>query len=243
MRIPVERAERSGYLAWSPDETTTINGWTVSGNDGFTRRLNSATAHGVADTSLATRDEVKQWLAEHGAPLTVRVTPVMDPNTLTECEATWGLASLDETIVMTAEPDGSDAGDGIELVDPADDAFVTDLLALNGRTSEVRRQWKAVVGRVMPCATGLWIPGEAVGFVAISDEIAWVFSVAVRPDLRRRGVAQRIMATAHAWARDGGVEMIFLQVLGTNRAARELYEKLGYLEAYRYSYLQPLSSR
>ncbi|MCL1595715.1 MAG: GNAT family N-acetyltransferase, partial [Actinomycetia bacterium] len=240
--IPVDRVERSGCVAWSPAETATINGWQLSRNGGFTRRLNSATAIGHADTSLTTRDAIQDWLADHGAPLTIRVTPLLDSDTLARCEETWGLISLDETVVMSIEPGGGSAVAGIDLVDPLDDAFVSELLALNGRTPDMQPQWDAVVARIMPHATGLWVPGEGVGFVAINDGIAWVFSVAVHSELRRRGLATRLMATANSWASARSAEMVFLQVLGTNRAAGELYEKLGYVEAYRYSYLQPRSS-
>ncbi len=93
--------------------------------------------------------------------------------------------------------------------------------------------------RIGDRAVGLWIPGEAVGFVAASDDIASVFSVAVHPEAQRSGLATQIMTAANAWAVERGTTSMFLQVLGTNQPARALYDRLGFAEKYRYHYLQP----
>lgn len=239
MSPSIDRIERAGYLAWSPEETASINGWSLVSNGGFTRRLNSATARGAADTSLQTRDAIVAWLADRSAPMTLRVTPLIDPDTVAACEGTWGLESVDETYVMTRLlPSDRDAG-GVEFVDAGDESFVDELFALNGRTSSVRRQWQGIVERTGSSATGLRIQGDAVGFVAVSDGIASLFSVAVRPSVRRQGVATRIMDAAFVWAVERNAETMGLQVLGTNEAARKLYRKLGFVDAYTYRYLQP----
>jgi len=235
----IGRIERAGYLAWSPEETASIDGWSLVSNGGFTRRLNSATVHGAADTSLETRDAIVGWLADRGAPMTIRVTPLIDLDTITACERTWGLASLDETYVMTRLLPSDRDCSGVEFVEVGDETFVDELFALNGRTSSVRRQWQGIVERTGSSATGLRIPGDAVGFVAVSDGIASLFSVAVRPSLRRQGVATRIMDAAFVWSVERNAEIMALQVLGTNEAARELYRKLGFVDAYTYRYLQP----
>jgi len=231
--------EHAGYLAWSPEETAGIDGWSLASNGGFTRRLNSATADGVADTSLETRDAINAWLADRCAPMTIRVTPLIDTDTVAECERTWGLESVDETFVMTRPLTSDSDTSGVEFVDAGDVSFVDELFALNGRTNSVRRQWQGIVERTGSSATGLRIPGDAVGFVAVNDGIASLFSVAVRPSLRRQGVATRIMDAAFVWAVERNAEIMALQVLGTNEPARKLYQKLGFVDAYMYRYLQP----
>jgi len=235
----IGRIERAGYRGWSPEETASIDGWSLSSNGGFTRRLNSATARGAADTSLETRDAIVAWLADRGAPMTIRVTPLIDPDTIAVCNRTWGLASLDETFVMTRLLPSDRDGGCVEFVEAGNETFVDELFTLNGRTSSVRRQWQGIVERTGSAGTGLRIPGDAVGFVAVSDGIASLFSVAVRPSLRRQGVATRIMDAAFVWAVKMNAEIMALQVLGTNEAARELYRKLGFVDAYVYRYLQP----
>lgn len=95
----------------------------------FTRRLNSATAIGLAETSLDAKRSVARWLAERAAPLVVGVTPLTHPIVAGSC-------------------------------------------------------------------------------------------------------------AAESWAVGRGARSMAVQVLGTNAAARRLYERLGYVGAYRYHYLQ-----
>jgi len=237
--LSVERIERSGFSVWSPDETTLIAGWRVASSGGYTRRLNSATTTGPADTSLQTRHAIARWLAVRGSQLTVRVTPLIDPATTEACTRTWELEAVDETLVMVSRSLASSGNGDVTVVNAHDAGFTADLFSLNQRDQAQLGPWSRIVERVGSNGVGLWIPGRAVGFAAVSDGIASVFSVAVRPELRRMGFATQVMDAARQWATDSGAGSMFLQVLGTNTPARSLYTSLGFVEQYRYHYLQP----
>lgn len=55
-----------------------------------------------------------------------------------------------------------------------------------------------------------------------------VLKIAVVPDHRRQGFAQRLMASAEAHATHNGAETLTLEVRPSNRSALVLYERLGY---------------
>lgn len=238
MTPTVEQIEDSGFAAWSPDETAMIAGWRVASSGGFTRRLNSASSIGPADTSLDTRDEIAAWLAERGSPMTIRWTPLMDDEVAAACMRTWGLSPLDDTNVMVRRtPFVAEYGD--VAVVPADDAaFTADLMHMNERDPATRSSWDRIVARTGSSAVGLWMPGRAVGFTVVRDGISSVFSVAVKQEDRRMGLATSIMHASAGWALDQGAEWQFIQVLGTNSAATELYQGLGFADRYRYRYLE-----
>lgn len=241
MTVSVEQIERSGFAAWSPDETTMIGGWTVASSGGFTRRLNSATTSGSADTSLETREAIRSWLKERDADLTVRITPLVDGDTAAACATGWGLAPVDRTHVLVRESWRPEAVQRVIVVQAGDSVFTQELFRLNGRDQAKLGSWQRIVERIGDRGVGLWIPGVAVGFVAVSHNIGSVFSVAVGPNHRRQGFATQIMDAANAWFGDQGASTLFLQVLGTNTPARRLYERLGFVETYRYHYLQVAS--
>jgi ribosomal protein S18 acetylase RimI-like enzyme len=241
--ISVELLELAAAATWSPDSHAVVDGWRVSSNGGFTRRLNSATAVGLAETSLEAKRAVARWLEERGSPLVVRITPLTDPTTADSCGRNWFLEPRDETVVLTKAIDGNAATPDVAKVDPLDEAFVDEFFSLNGRRPEDDDTWPQLVGRVVPDATGLWVEGVAVGFVAVSGSLAFTYSLAVESAERRKGLGTRVMAAADAWAVDKGARSMVLQVLGTNTPARGLYERLGYVEAYRYHYLQAASYR
>ncbi|MCL1598926.1 MAG: GNAT family N-acetyltransferase, partial [Actinomycetia bacterium] len=237
----IERMERAGYVAWSADEQIEIGGWTVRSSGGFTRRLNSAKANGRADTSIDTKRAVAGWLAERGASLAVRVTPLIDRPTVERCASTWGLSLLDETIVLARRPTRSIGGREVLVIDADDEGFAHELMDLNGRSGSDLKPWSRLVRRISPNAAGLWIPGQAVAFVAIYEGVASLFSLAVLESSRRIGVATKVMNAAFTWASARDAETLFIQVLGANVAGLALYERLGFDEMYRYHYLQPSS--
>lgn len=61
----------------------------------------------------------------------------------------------------------------------------------------------------------------------LGDE-AEILSIGVRPQARRLGAAQALMAAALEDARAEGLRAMFLEVDAANEAARGLYEKLGF---------------
>jgi ribosomal protein S18 acetylase RimI-like enzyme len=65
---------------------------------------------------------------------------------------------------------------------------------------------------------------------------AAVFSMATRPQYRRRGVAGGVLAELRAWSREKGHGQMYLQVVRDNVAAIRLYERAGFTFGHRYHY-------
>ena len=75
--------------------------------------------------------------------------------------------------------------------------------------------------------------GQLVGLLGLdfgNEKIAHVQSVYVRPEARRRGVANALMAEAAAMSREHGYDHIELDVLTSNHGALAVYERLGFVE-------------
>ncbi|MDE2869160.1 MAG: GNAT family N-acetyltransferase [Chloroflexota bacterium] len=65
---------------------------------------------------------------------------------------------------------------------------------------------------------------------------AMVQELVVAQNHQRRGIATRLMAEAHRWARDRGLTQIGLSVYDFNQPALRLYQKLGYApDSHRFS--------
>jgi ribosomal-protein-alanine N-acetyltransferase len=86
----------------------------------------------------------------------------------------------------------------------------------------------------MPGAFAFVIQEEAepVGFVLarVAADEAEIVTLAVIPDNRRSGLGRRLMDKALDEARRRGAVRVFLEVAENNRAARRLYENLGFAE-------------
>jgi ribosomal protein S18 acetylase RimI-like enzyme len=72
--------------------------------------------------------------------------------------------------------------------------------------------------------------GEIIGtaLAGYDGHRGWVYTVAVKPSHRRRGVGAALMARVEEGLRAMGCPKLNLQVRATNRVAVAFYERLGY---------------
>jgi ribosomal protein S18 acetylase RimI-like enzyme len=72
--------------------------------------------------------------------------------------------------------------------------------------------------------------GEVVGtaMAGYDGHRGWVYAVAVKPDRRRRGIGDALMARVEEGLRAMRCPKLNLQVRATNREAVAFYERLGY---------------
>ena len=63
----------------------------------------------------------------------------------------------------------------------------------------------------------------------VADE-AEILTLAVTPPMQRQGVARRLMEQAADFLRQRGIRQWHLEVAADNRAARQLYRRLGFDE-------------
>src|ERR1051325_9983745 len=71
---------------------------------------------------------------------------------------------------------------------------------------------------------------QVVGFIvarSIADEVH-INNFAVRPEFRRRGIGQMLLASALAWAGEKRASQAVLEVRAGNHAAQRLYEACGF---------------
>jgi len=66
--------------------------------------------------------------------------------------------------------------------------------------------------------------------ILVETERAEITDLGVRPALRRRGVARRLVEAATAWVRDRGVERVEIQVASGNREGQAFWRAMGYTD-------------
>lgn len=80
------------------------------------------------------------------------------------------------------------------------------------------------------------VEGRLVGYIRIQPvsalpenaHVLGIAGLAVAPAARGAGIGAALLAAAEAHARSRGARKLSLRVLGTNAAARRLYERLGF---------------
>lgn len=79
----------------------------------------------------------------------------------------------------------------------------------------------------------------ACGQTATEGTLVGLYDVFTHPAVRGQGLARRLCAALLGQARAAGAQLAYLQVEADNPAARTIYRRLGFADAYRYHYRTP----
>ena len=100
------------------------------------------------------------------------------------------------------------------------------------------RAWnqpREVIRRKLAVARDLFLVGTLGGRVVAAviagwdGHRGWLYHLGVAPDVRRRGIATRLVRAAEARLRACGCPKINLQILAANRDVVAFYERLGFI--------------
>lgn len=222
-----------------------LDGWRLRFNHGVTRRAGSVLAAREGALDLDERLALaEQFYARHGGPIRFQLCPASRPS------------GLEERL----------AARGYRLDGPPTHVQVADLAVMRGvaagpaRVSErFGEEWlraycesegvsdpvkiatrRAMLERVGPPAgyAAAVVDGQVAAVALGVVERGWLglFSVATRPEHRRRGLGLAALASLAEWAAGYGAARCYLQVFSVNAPALALYERLGFRTLYDYWY-------
>ena len=240
--------ERAAAVHWQAAETTTLGGWLLRADSGFTGRANSALPLGDPGMPLARAfGQVEAWYRGRGLPPMIAIPGPVGaaggPMDALLAARGWQLRS-GPAVVMTA-----DAGDvaGAPAPTGAGGPAVT-FAARPDQDWLARYRYR---GAELPAAALrllLSAPWQAfakvtadgrtvaVGRLSVAAGWAGITAVDVAPDHRRRGLGTAITRALAAEAIRQRVSRVFLQVDEGNDAAQALYERCGFAARHRYHY-------
>lgn len=116
------------------------------------------------------------------------------------------------------------ADDLAALVELENTAFAIERMS----PRQLRRHLESLSAEIVVAVSGRHVAGAAVLFFRHASNVARLYSIAVAPGERGRGVGQLLLAAAEQAARRRKCRLLRLEVRLDNAAARHLYEKQGY---------------
>lgn len=239
----VERLELVRAAAWPAPTRQDLGRWRLRAASGYSMRANSALALGdpgmPVEHALA---EVVRFAEQHRIRPLVQV-PVGSPWSRRILGAGWApVGSVGEVVVLVApaHPDDGPVPDwpaapGPDWWSPHGPVPAADDPALRVLVPDGPDAPTLGFG-LLRAVDGT--PAAAVR-AAVVDEHLYLARLAVRPDLRSRGLGGRLTRHALAWGCAHGARHAVLDVTADNDAARSLYARLGWTEHHRYHYLAP----
>jgi ribosomal protein S18 acetylase RimI-like enzyme len=245
-------AEDAALNASAPPEQLWLDGWLVRLNPGKAKRARSVHALARGRRPLAAKiAEVQQLYAAAGLPCYFRLTPFSEPPGLEPQLAAAGFVREENTRVMVAHlgdrsPAAADAlsplPDGTALVRPSPEGYADAVGAVRGSSATERAAHaRRLIASPVPYLGQLLVRSAdgavlAGGQWAREGRFVGLYDVFTHPEHRRQGHASRLCAAMLAQAAAAGAKVAYLQVEAGNAAARSIYERLGFADAYGYHY-------
>jgi len=240
----LSRIEDASLNASAPPQQRWLDGWLVRFSPGKAKRARCVNA--VAAGRLAIEDRLAacaQVFEAARLPMIVRITPFTFPAGLDALLASQGFGRFDDTRVMALVDlpafDASATDDvTIHAIDL--DAFAQRVGALRGSPLAQRlAHAERLLNSPVPFfAFELRAGGETVacGQFALEGDLVGLYDVFTTASARGRGLAGRLCKHLLTRARSQGARHAYLQVEGDNHAARAVYRRLGFVDAYAYHY-------
>lgn len=129
---------------------------------------------------------------------------------------------------------------GVEVTNRFSDEWISAVIRMNAISDGDKDTFTALITSIsvhvrVACVR---VEGKVVacGYGAIEDGWAGFFDIIVDEGCRNKGYATGLLASIAREAREAGATRGYLQVMDNNLPARALYDKLGFVEAYRYWY-------
>lgn len=245
--ISVAELEEVAAQGWQPLESVTVGRWRLRAAQGFTGRANSVLPLGDPDQPLDDAlARVQQWYAARGLPPQFQV-PLPWRGDLDRELAGRGWTARNSTHVLVADiastlvqfPPRADLPTVQWSTRPSQAWLAAysyrgqplPAIAATVMTNAAEPVFASVVDPAAPHG-----PLLAVGRSALAAGWVGITALDVAENARRRGLGSHVTRALLDHGHSRGCRHAYLQVADENRAARELYARLGFTEHHTYHY-------
>jgi ribosomal protein S18 acetylase RimI-like enzyme len=243
--ISAARIDNLMNQGWPAEAKTELDGWVVRRNGGVTMRANSvlpASAPFDLDRAL---DYVESLYQACDITPCFHISPAAQPADLDARLGARGYVVRSPTLVQFAEVADvldrlPEAPINLNISSAPDDDWMDFWWSIDGRGGSAEQQATARGilnrGRALYAVVPSGGPIKAIGRLALVDDWAGLYCLAVDQRFRRQGLALAVIRGLLQEATTVGIRRVFLQVVADNEPARALYERLGFRTVSQYHY-------
>lgn len=255
----LDKIEQLMNAAWPAPDVVDVDGWLLRSAGGVTQRANSVWPVSAPSDTAAALASTTRWYADRHQPVIFQLSHRAENVALEALLDQQSYSKQSQTLIMTATAALRSADEATHPTPSKSTITMT-----TAPTQDWLELWWSVDGRggpqemamahsILVAATALYATahddeGRAVGTGRLAmpqlgkpaGSEAWggIYSMAVHPQARRRGIATQILNALTAAGTERGLRNYWLMVTAANDGAQELYGRAGFAEQGRYHYRQ-----
>lgn len=240
----LRRIEDAGLAASAPRQQRWMDGWLLRWSPGKAKRARCVNALAPSRSPIAEQLAACQRLFDaERLPLIVRITPFTEPASLDACLQEKGMSRLDDIRVMLArnvvQPTANAPAD-LSFRSLSAEALAERVGSFRGSpTAHRQAHAERMAGSPLPSQRiEAILDGHAVacGQCVQQDDLVGLYDIFTTEAMRGRGIATALCNELLRIAIGQGAQHAYLQVDADNLAARRVYQRLGFADAYGYHY-------
>jgi ribosomal protein S18 acetylase RimI-like enzyme len=229
--------------AWPSLQTILYDGWVLRMARGYTKRANSINPLYPAKLDVEEKiSHCEKLYARFALPAIFKLVECKKHDFLNKKLETLGYERLDVTSVQvnTGLKITDRLSNSIVVSDDFTDAWINGFVECNKIKTQDVETVKAMLRNITGQKIALYKMGEggviACGYGVLEHGYVGLFDIVVKSSERGKGYGKEIVTSILSEAKKSGAQRSYLQVVNSNAVAKNLYEKLGYKEQYKYFY-------
>ncbi|MCP1135926.1 GNAT family N-acetyltransferase [Paenibacillus polysaccharolyticus] len=228
---------------WQPLSTSLYDGWVLRFAEGYSKRANSVQP--LYPSTLDVHEKIKACeniYSSNQLNTIFKMTPFVQPEQLDQLLQDKGYVVVDKTLVQLRDLKDLKVPEHLEahINEQLTEEWLDHFCRLNAVSEEFRATMtqmlfnvRAMTGFITLSVDGCIV---ACGLGVVERGFIGLHDIITDPDYRNRGLAEQMILHLLHWGKSHGATSSYLQVVEGNAAARRLYAKLGYTDAYSYWY-------
>jgi Acetyltransferases len=240
----IRKLEEISTNAWPSLQTFMYDGWILRFGNGVTRRANSIVPIYESTKEIEAKIEFCERLyADHKLPTIFKITSASTPANIDKVLEGRGYAIDAETSFQTLDLYADFVTDScceISIDSSYSDYWMQCYMDFNNHDKDKFNTYRSLLNQIRTKKGLLLLKhnGTTVGcgLGVLEGDFVGLFDIVVSPDERGKGFGKAVVESLLNWGKREGATTGYLQVMLNNIPAINLYDKIGFKEAYKYWY-------